>query len=223
MPIRALIWKEVRGNLGVLAIGLIVLALWLMRLVESSLSVASDSLKLTETTEVMLYALIAGSFSTLYGFWSAHGESRDQRWHYLLFRPMSRRAVMLSKIIAGAMTCGATTLLPVLVYVAYLQVPGAMLAPFDLRMTIPMLTAWMWTLPLFVGAIWSGLRDARWWWSKSWPVLAVLFAGFWVWFLPMSDREAFEFSLANSSLAWIGCMVTLITSLLYVTEEQDFS
>jgi hypothetical protein len=79
---------------------------------------------------------------------------------FLLHRPMSRRAIILTKLLAGAGLLILCTLLPILIYGAWAATPGTHPGPFEWSMTEPVFMLWL-TMPLvYLGAFASGMSPA---------------------------------------------------------------
>jgi hypothetical protein len=86
---------------------------------------------------------------------------------------MSRSAIILSKLLAGAGLLLACTVLPILIYGAWAAMPATHPSPFEWSMTAPAVHMWL-VMPLvYLGAFASGIRPARWFGSRLLPLIAV--------------------------------------------------
>src|SRR5262249_45620920 len=89
---------------------------------------------------------------------------------YLLHLPMTRRTIVLTKLLTGIGLLLLCTLLPIAIYAAWAAMPGTHPGPFDWSMTGPTLRTWL-ILPLvYLGAFASGIRPARWIGSRLLPL-----------------------------------------------------
>lgn len=152
------------------------------------------------------------------GFVQTLSEGWNGAWLFLLHRPVSRRTVMVSKLITGWGLMLVLTAWPIVVYGWWSSLPGKVAAPFDWSMTASTWRLWWW-LPLFyLGAFSCGLRPANWWGSRLVPLAAILGAmvardflltRLWPWWL--------EASLASLMMA------AVVTVILTVGRERDYS
>ena len=103
---------------------------------------------------------------------------------------MSRRAIILTKLLSGALLLLACTSLPILIYAAWAAAPGTHPAPFEWSMTGPMRSNLAGDAAVLPGAFASGIRPARWFGSRLLPLVAVAIPTFLLAVLPamVADR-----------------------------------
>jgi hypothetical protein len=143
------------------------------------------------------FAWVSVMFAVALGFRQSAWESARGTFLFLLHRPVSRRAVLLTKLAVGVGILFFCASLPIVLYSWWAAVPGHHPSPFAWSMTGP---AWQQALliPLmYLGAFLSGLRPARWfgtrllplagsaglmlllgslaWWSVSLPLAVLLY------------------------------------------------
>ncbi len=228
MPIRALIFKELRSAALTVSVSAAVYFVWLLWLmgvtVFSTPSPAPEAdYWLARPDGALVYALLTGTLCLALGMNATRSESLGKCWQFALFRPVSRRTLISVKIAVGVVLSSVLSLLPLLAYFAWARSPGALLSPFDASFLWPTGVVWLWSPVMFLAGFLMTLREARWWGSKSWPILSVVCVGFFLWFMPVV--EPFRFQLSWKWLCWseLLSVVALVTSLLSVAEEQDFS
>lgn len=228
MPIKSLIFKELRSSAFVVSCGAIVFALWWLWMTESlptlsGYSYYSGECILAKTDDATWYALLTGAFGIWLGMSMARRDSRGKLWQFSLFRPISRRTYFVTKLIVGALLSAIVPLVPLIAYFIWLRQPGVLLGPFDWSFVIPTGEIWIWSPVMFLAAFLAGLRDARWWWSRCWPIASVVGACFFVWFLPIAQGETYDVPLFVIGGVWCLFVFSLASSILSVAQEQDFS
>jgi len=133
---------------------------------------------------------------------------------YLLHLPLTRRAIMLTKLMTGIVLLLACTLLPIAVYATWAAMPGTHPGPFAWSMTGPALRIWLIMPLVYLGAFASGIRPGRWFGSRllplfSVPVPAILAYAVPFWWL-------FGFPIVCLVGAW------LASDILRESEARDF-
>src|SRR5262249_55955396 len=98
-------------------------------------------------------------------------------WLFLLHRPAPREALLLTKLAAGIVLLLVAALVPLLFLALWAAVPGTHASPFDWRMTEHPLRLTFASTTLFLAAWLTGLREARWYFSRLFPLVpaALLF------------------------------------------------
>jgi hypothetical protein len=118
------------------------------------------------------FTWVSVAFATALGFRQSTWESARGTFLFLLHRPVSRRAIFLTKLATGAGVFLLGASLPIVLYALWAAVPGHHPSPFAWSMTGP---AWRlaFLMPLlYLGAVLSGLRPARWFGTRLLPLAA---------------------------------------------------
>ncbi len=120
--------------------------------------------------------------------WQSVAESRSEAWLFMLQRPVSRRAILLSKLSIGLLIVMVCTAWPILVYATWASRPGSVAAPFEWGMTEIAWRQWAALTPIYLGTLLTMLRPARWIGTRLLPVIAVIgwlpgreVLGIWCW------------------------------------------
>lgn len=228
----ALILKELRSLSRLIALALLVDA-WLLCewTGQSEFLIFRGSF-----TELSAFALVQPGYLTWFGFVlvviaSAIGlamsldDGLRGTWAFALFRPVSRRAYIGAKLLVGGAMTLTLSLLPVLVYSAWAATPGNVASPFRWSLLQPAIEACGWSVVVFLGAFLSGIRPAKWWWSRLWPLVTSIVLGMLFW-LTAIDSDFFGELTPTSAQYWCACValgVLLSVSILAVVEERDFA
>ena len=119
---------------------------------------------------VVYFSFIAAAFSIGLGFRQSLGEEFRGTYPFLLHRPMSRRAVILTKLLTGGAVYLACSAVPILVYGVWAATPGTHASPFFWSMTELSVSLQLTMLTLYLGAFLSGIRPARWLGTRILPL-----------------------------------------------------
>jgi len=111
------------------------------------------------------------AFGFLLGFLQIFFESRRDAWAFLVHRPLSRRDIFWSKVIAGLLLYFAAFLIPALVFLGWLLLPKELPIPFEWRVALPALSDFLSGMVCYFAGLLVGLRQARWYGSRLWPIL----------------------------------------------------
>ena len=103
--------------------------------------------------------------------WQTASESRGA-WLFLLYRPVSRRAIVLSKLVVGLSIVLICSALPIIAYGAWAARPGTHPSPFEWSMTHETWRLWWSMSPLYLGTLLTMLRPARWFGTRLLPCVA---------------------------------------------------
>jgi hypothetical protein len=120
---------------------------------------------------VVYFSFIAAAFSIALGFRQSLGEEFRGTYPFLLHRPMSRRAVMVTKLLTGGAVYLACSAVPILAYGVWAATPGTHASPFFWGMTDLSVSLQLTMLILYLGAFLSGVRPARWFGTRTLPLL----------------------------------------------------
>jgi len=141
----------------------------------------------------------AAGLGLLLGLWQTLSESVQGTWQLLLHRPVERRTVILSKLAAGLLVLLVSTGIPLLVYLVWAMMPATHPRPFALWMTQEVFIGWLSGTVFYLAGFLCGIRPARWWGSRLFPlvfvgILALLaweaipaLTGLWFWILLLTS------------------------------------
>ncbi len=174
---KALAIKELRESAAIIAVAALAM-LWLlgselgwrfMPLSAESDVVGRVPFVVTEFVQFLIF--IGGALAIGLGLKQTAWENSGDKYYYLLHRPITRQAVFLTKIAIGLAVLLLFTIGPLLIYANWAATPGNHATPFFWGMTAD---AWRtcWALPsIYLGAVLSGLRPARWFGTRLLPLL----------------------------------------------------
>jgi len=176
---RALLYKEIRETLPIIAIGLSCLLL-----------VALDAMELSPLPNIFggrysgvipfigndqfysRYYMAIGAFAIALGFWHALGDFWGEAHLFLLHRPVSRRSIYTTKLFIGLSAYLVCAAAPILLYACWAATPGTHASPFSWSMTVNSWTAWLAVMTIYLGAFLSGLRPGPWLGTRLAPLAA---------------------------------------------------
>lgn len=163
---------------------------------------------------VLMAAFIGIALAIALGFRQSAWEPSQGTALYLLHLPLTRRTIVLTKLLTGIGLLLGCTLLPILGYAAWAAMPGTHPGPFEWMMTGPAFRVWL-LLPLvYLGAFASGIRPARWFGSRLLPVIAV------------AVPAIFSYATRHWWLIGLPLLLlvaaVLVSDILWETETRDF-
>lgn len=149
------------------------------------------------------------------GLWQTLGESVRGTWAYLLHRPLRRGDVVLTKLLFGGGLLLLSTGIPLLTYLVWAMLPGTHAQPFELWMTTETFRMWLGGTLVYLAAFLVGIRAARFYVSRLWPlVLAVL--------IVFAVSEQGILPGLNSWLIVVSDVV-LIAAIWFAAEDRDYA
>ncbi len=116
----------------------------------------------------------AAALGAALGLWQTLFESFRGTWAFLKPRPMTLRGLLATKLASGVFWIVFATGLPVLVLAFHLSI-GLTVRPFRWWMTTDTWVLWSMGITAYLAVFLCGLRDARWYVSRFWPAVAVVF------------------------------------------------
>ncbi len=149
--------------------------------------------------------------------WQSAAESRGEAWLFMLYRPVSRRAVLMSKMLIGLLVVTVCTALPILVYAAWAARPGSVAAPFEWGMTEIAWRQWAALTSIYLGTLLTMLRPARWIGTRLLPAIAVV-----GWLPGREALGAWCWPVWWELLAVLVINVCLVSSLLLTIREREY-
>lgn len=219
--LKALVIKELRESLGIVAVAALGMA-WLVACCMGknpllgiiSFSYSDSHIAFISDSFYGMSVLVVGGLAVALGLKQSAWEVHHNTFYYLFHRPISRRAVLATKLIVGAMLVFGLLALAILVYAIWAGVPGHLPAPFQWSMTKD---AWILalTMPLlYLGGFLSGIRPGRWFGSRLFPLAATLM----MLTVILTISEYWWLRLPVLVVSYVGCLVAID----YYTETRDY-
>jgi len=177
---KALIQKELRENLKLAVLGLIVISAILAIEIHSySLGMKSLAAGRSEYVNwsalqplvspelLMLVAYFCAIFGALLGWFQIHNERHRDLWAFLVHRPATRTQIFLGKLVGGLVLYVLVTGMPLAGLVLWAVVPGHVAAPFEWQMLSPIALFLLSGVIYYLAGMLTGLRQARWYGSRA--------------------------------------------------------
>lgn len=149
--------------------------------------------------------------------WQTAIESRGGAWLFLLHRPVSRRAIVLSKLVVGLSVLLGCSALPIVLYGAWAARPGTHPSPFEWSMTNETWRLWWSMPPLYFGTLLTMLRPARWFGTRLLPCVA----GF-GWSIYRESQGAWLWPTWQEFAVVAAMDVVFVACLLLVSREREY-
>lgn len=217
--IRALAIKELREIFPIAVLGLVVQLVIVAALIGMKpfavwLPIQQLGLPFQDRVVAPSFAAVWVIFTLLLGFRQSAWENAQGTYKFLLHRPIRRETIFLTKLATGIGLYLFCTVVPLLLYAYWSAMPGHYPGPFEWSMT-----GFAWRLcglmPLvYLGALVSGLRPARWYGTRLLPLVA---AGLLTAFLSVFPW----WSIFGIPLT-IAAYLLLVLSVCYVACARDF-
>ena len=164
---KALVRKEMRENVRIAALGLVVHTLMLLSQYRDYVATPTNtSQPLADQSILWSTAWFCGIFGLVLGWLQVHNERRPDLWAFLIHRPMTRSGIFLGKVIAGLALYALVVGLPLLGFIVWARLPGHVAAPFELAMLQPVAAYVLAGIPYYFAGMLSDLRQARWYASR---------------------------------------------------------
>lgn len=220
----ALVLKECRLAVGAALLACVAYTLVVARLVGlKGFGMLSELVSQTSATP-FIHDGFLGPFGTV-GFllaaglaiWQSVAESRGEAWLFMLSRPVSRRAVLMSKLLIGLLVVTVCTALPIVVYAAWASRPGSVAAPFEWGMTEIAWRYWAALTSIYLATLQTMLRPARWLGTRLLPVIAAI-----SWLVARVMVGAWYWPVWWELLAVLVINVCLVSSLLLTVREREY-
>ena len=120
------------------------------------------------------YFFVAVACALALGFRQSAWESIRGTYVFLIHRPISREGLFGIKLAVGLGLHLAVTGLAILAFALWAAVPGTHASPFYWSMTSWEWMVWLSMSVLYFAAFLSGIRDARWYGTRLFPLLAAV-------------------------------------------------
>jgi hypothetical protein len=119
------------------------------------------------------FAMVAVILALAIGFRQSAWESVRGTYLFLVYRPISREQLFAVKLGVGLGLHLAVTGAAILFYAFWAALPGTHASPFFWSMTDNEWMLWISTSALYFGAFLCGIREARWYGTRLFPLAAV--------------------------------------------------
>lgn len=220
---RSLIWKELRETwlLGAVAF------LFLLTVVANDVGLTFYQFKfslrpaldaraaLFENASIIPWtAFVAAFLGAVVALYQTLGESVRGTWVFLMHRPMERWRIILCKLAAGAIVVLLASAAP-FIFALWRTRPDASPAPFYWWMTIPVWRHILAASIVYLGAFVSGMRPARSYGTKYWPLVAAIVVTF---FLGIREPE-----FGAGLIVILVADALLLAALFDATRSRDYA
>jgi hypothetical protein len=218
---KALAYKELREVLPIACIAMIAYmacaAYWMGYPVLFGNSPNSNQLvgiPLFDNNFLVSFVFVSIGFTIIMALWQTVAESNRGTWLFLLHRPADRRMIISMKLLVGGGVYLLTSMISIIVYIAWAATPGTHASPFAWWMTVPLWIGWLIMLVCYFGAFLSGFRPGRWFGTRLMPLVATGF---------LSIAIVNMFSKMTSFVFILILCVLLISIIFYIARTRDFS
>lgn len=184
---------------------------------------AHSGLVLVRADWLTCFGFLAAGIASLLGLAMSLDDRLRGTWPFALFRPISRRAYFGVKLAVGGVLTLLLAALPVAGYSVWVTQSESL---WRWSLLQPAIEACGWGVVIFLGAFLSGIRPAKWWWSRLWPLAGTVVLGLWFWLASLEPNSDFEIIVPTSPQYWglcVGMSALLVVSILSVVEERDFA
>lgn len=231
--LKALVWKELREQLPIVVVTLLVQALLVALAVGVDLGGLSNLLGVSGSrrTEIPFvsdlfsdwFVVVSGVCAIAIGLWQTMRESANSTYLFLLHRPIARNSVIATKLTVGTVLFLVVAVTPTLYFAVWAATPGTHASPFEWSMTL-----WAWEAIccvslVYFGAFLSGLWPARWFGSRFFPLLAAIGIAF----LAASYSSVFpqRFGAPMWLIKWtllLAMVVAFVQGIFYLADTRDY-
>ena len=182
---KALIQKDLRENLKVALIGLLIFSLLLLQAYQQSIMALTNLLAdrgaelnavqpLLSPTLLMEAAYFCAIFGAMLGWLQTRNEAHRDLWAFLIHRPVTRTKIFQGKTIAGLCLYLLGAGLPLTILVMVVRWPGHIAAPFAWAMVLPLFSILLTGVAYYFAGVLTGLRQARWYASRGFGIVLAI-------------------------------------------------
>jgi hypothetical protein len=161
------------------------------------------------------FCVVSVLFAIALGLAQTVLESRRGTWLFLLHRPMRRRHIFAVKLAVGCGLYLGGGALGIVALGLWAAIPGNHASPFEWWMTADTWKAWAAIGLLYVGAFLTGMRSARWFGTRLFPLFAAGIAALFLVVFP-----PWPILRVAAGVLVAACLAVLID---YTAHERDFS
>lgn len=159
------------------------------------------------------FALAAGALAIALGLKQSLGDLVGDAQLFLLHRPVSRRAVYLTKIVVGLSLYLVLAGLAIAIYAIWAASSGTHASPFAWSMTVPVWMTWLAASLVYLGALLSGIRPGAWVGTRLMPLAAAC---------ALATIAANLPPVAGLAVALVAG-TSYVALILFVAETRDFA
>lgn len=171
---KTLIQKDLRENLKLALIGLLIFSLLLLDAYQTCISTLTNLIRgngsggmndlqpLLAVNLLTEAAFFCAIFGAGLGWLQTRNEAHRDLWAFLIHRPVTRTEIFWGKTIAGLCLYVLGAGLPLFVLVAVVRTPGHVAAPFEWAMVVPLALIFLTGIAYYFAGLLTGLRQARW-------------------------------------------------------------
>ena len=168
---KAIFQKDLRENLKLALIGLLIFSLMLiqafqscvatlMRIIDGNWSGQDSTLQpLLANSLLTQTAFFCAIFGAALGWLQTRNEAHRDLWAFMIHRPISRTEIFQGKALAGICLYLLGAGLPLLVFVGVVLTPGHVAAPFEWEMILPLLAIFLSGMAFYFAGVLTGLRE----------------------------------------------------------------
>ena len=164
---KTLVRKELRENVRLAALGLVVHTLMLVQHYREYVAAPTNMSQPLANPEILWStAWFCGIFGAVLGWLQVHNERRPDLWAFLIHRPMTRTGIFLGKVTAGLGLYALVVCLPLLGFILWARLPGHVASPFEIAMLRPVAVYVLAGILYYFAGMLADLRQARWYASR---------------------------------------------------------
>ena len=227
--LKTIAWKECRELLPFIALALLAEIYFVCNAIGTRLGALSDINVLRDLSyntipfindfSCTLILITGGCFAVVVALWQTIWETSRGTFLFLLHRPVTRNAVIGTKLAVGVALCLLVCGGPLLYYTLWAAAPGTHDSPFAWSMTIDDWFNFSLIPMVYLGAFISGLRHAHWFASRFFPIFAAVLVALLcqsVW----DSLPAWRIAVVAVSIAIEAAAVYVI---FYLAKVRDYS
>jgi len=195
----ALLGKEAREGFPWGVLGLVIMAGAVLLLTRTFTSVVGDFG--SPASLMSIYpgtAFLGPAIALVIGLAQILPERRGDKWSFVVHRPVSRSELFAAKAATGVCLYLVAFGAPMAVAIAWAATPGHFAVPWDARMALPAIADLLCGLVFYFAALLVGMRDARWYATKTLAIGAAILC----W-----QRVTDEGAVFSMAVVW--CLVSL--------------
>jgi ABC-type transport system involved in multi-copper enzyme maturation permease subunit len=204
---KSIIWKELRENLKWAALALLCLTLAeiyaLYQYRNRFFTFHGDS-TLCNSDFLFVSAVGCALVGAALGAIQILPELRRDQWAALLHRPVPRSTIFFGKVVAGLLLYLPATLVPLLLSVIYVNIPGQFGVPFVPGMVLPAVSDLLLGIVIYFAALLVSLSQGPWYGKRALLALSVVplivFHFVMGWFSPLLIAAAIFMMAAHSTM-----------------------